>query len=126
MDGERQIHLQILLEALPLLFIHDVMGDAGHFARQQRRFIKRLENALEFGTRRRAGGEVEVGTILAGQDLQHLIKIHVLLTPLVSSLKPSSCRLLRQFAHGGFMGGSLRDYGRDTDNILGLSVRYMG
>ncbi|MFD3301418.1 peptidylprolyl isomerase [Aquipseudomonas alcaligenes] len=37
---------------------------------------ERLEHAIELGAGRRPGGQVEVGSVLAGQDFQHLGEVH--------------------------------------------------
>src|SRR5690606_11253218 len=61
--GNRQVHLQLAFEFLALRTIHDRIGDDRDVAGFHRLLAQRLEHAVELGTGRRAGGEVEVGAI---------------------------------------------------------------
>ena len=75
-QGDGEVHLQLFLELLFLLEIHDVVGDAGHLARPQGLLGKGAQGAVELGTGGGAGGEIEIGTVLFGQDLQHVSQFH--------------------------------------------------
>ncbi|MCY1531400.1 hypothetical protein D9M68_666240 [compost metagenome] len=73
---DRQVHLQFLVELGALLGIHDRVGDPRHVTGLERLVAERPEQAVELGAGRRAGGQVKVGTILAGQDFQHRREVH--------------------------------------------------
>ena len=59
-QGDGEVHLQILLELLLLLAIHDLGGDPRHFTRFQRRFVEGAQAAVKFGAGGRAGRQIEV------------------------------------------------------------------
>ena len=68
-QGDGEVHLQLPLELLLLLAVHDGVGYSGHLAGFERRFTERTQAAVELGARGGAGRQIEVGAILFGQHL---------------------------------------------------------
>ncbi|MNS52212.1 hypothetical protein D3C72_849220 [compost metagenome] len=68
-QGDGEVHLQLLLELLLLLRVHEIGGDPGHLARLERHLVQGAQGAIELGAGGGPGGEIEVGAILLGQDL---------------------------------------------------------
>ncbi|MNC22562.1 hypothetical protein D3C75_705660 [compost metagenome] len=68
-QGDGEVHLQLLLELLLLLRVHELGGYPGHLARLERHLVQGAQGAVELGAGGRSCGEIEVGAILLGQDL---------------------------------------------------------